>query len=129
MIWFIYISTSWLLCKRKCQIHRLLIVIGRESVVNTSICYGDFGCSLESITTFYKKLPDDKFDITTTLVQNFNNEVKEKGYIRHFPNNFNKYTYYYTFIDKILLLEAKYGLDTYKKISLHSKLIFLYVSL
>ena len=60
---------------------------------------------------FYNKFPDDKFDITTTLVENLNNEAKEKGSIQHFPNHFNKYNYYYTFIDKILPLEAKHGLD------------------
>ena len=43
---------------------------------------------------FYNKLPDDKFDITTTLVENLNNEVKEKGFIHHLPNHFNKYTQY-----------------------------------
>ena len=64
---------------------------------------------------FYNKLPDDKFDITTTLVEILNNEVKEKGSIHHFPNHFNKYTNYYPFIYQILLLEAKHGLDAYKK--------------
>ena len=64
---------------------------------------------------FYNKLPDDKFYITTTLVENLNNEVKEKGSIHQLPNNSNKYTYYYLFIDQILLLESKHGLDTYKK--------------
>ena len=63
---------------------------------------------------FYNKLPDDKFDITTTLVEIFNSEVKEKGYIHHLPNIFNKYTYYSPFIDQILLLEDKHGLDAYK---------------
>ena len=58
---------------------------------------------------FYNKLPDDKLDITTTLIENLNNEVKENKSIHHFPNNFNKYTYYYLFIDQILLLEDKYG--------------------
>ena len=53
---------------------------------------------------FYNKLPDGKFDNTTILVDNFNNEVEEKGSIHHFPNNFNKYTYYYPFVDQILLL-------------------------
>ena len=64
---------------------------------------------------FYNKLPDDKFDIKTTLVENLNNEVKEKGSIHHFPNHFNKYTYYYLFIDQVLLLEDKHGLDVCKK--------------
>ena len=50
------------------QIHILLIGFGRESVVNTAIHYSKFGPCLESINMFYKKLPDDKFDITTTLV-------------------------------------------------------------
>ena len=62
-----------------------------------------------------QELPDDKFDITTTLIENLKNEVKEKGSIHHFPNHFNKYTYYYPLIDQILLLEAKYGLDAFKK--------------
>ena len=60
---------------------------------------------------FYKKIPDDTFDSTTTLGENLNNEVKEKGSIHHLPNYFNKYTYYSPFIDKILPLEAKYVLD------------------
>ena len=78
--------------KKRGQIRILLIGFGRESVVNTAICYRKFGPCLESITMFYNKLPDDKFDITTTLVENLNNEVKEKGFIHHFPNHFNKYT-------------------------------------
>ena len=69
-----------------------MIGFGRESVVNTAICYGKFGPCLESITMFYNKLTDDKFDITTTLVENSNNEFIEKGFIHHFPNHFNKYT-------------------------------------
>ena len=81
-----------------------LIGFGRYSVVNTAICYSEYGPCLESITMFYNKLPDDKFDITKTLVENSNNEVKENGSIHHLPNHFNKYTYYYPFIDKILLL-------------------------
>ena len=69
---------------------------------------------------FYKNIPDEKFDITTTLVEHLNNKVKEKGSIHHFPNHFNKYTYDYPWIDQILPLEAKHGLDAYKKT------IFLY---
>ena len=30
-------------------------------------------------------------------------------------NHFNNYTYYYPFIDQILLLESKHGLDEYNK--------------
>ena len=78
--------------KKRGQIRILLIGFGIESVVNTAICYGKFGSCLERITMFYNKLLDDKFDITTTLVENLNNEVKEKGFIHHFPNHFNKYT-------------------------------------
>ena len=63
---------------------------------------------------FYNKLPDDKFDITTTLVEKLKNEVKEKVSIHHLPNRFNKYTYYYPFIDQILPLEDKHVLDAYK---------------
>ena len=63
---------------------------------------------------FYKNNPGGKSYITTTLVENLNNEVKEKGSIHHFPNHFNKYNYNYPFIDHILLIEAKYGLDAYK---------------
>ena len=74
------------------QIHILLIGFGRYSVVNTDICYSEYGPCLESITMFYNKLPDDKFDITKTLVEILNNEVKEKGFIHHLPNHFNKYT-------------------------------------
>ena len=48
------------------------------------------------------------------MVENLNNEVKVKVSIHNFPNHFNKYTYYYRLIDKILLLESKYGLDAYK---------------
>ena len=77
---------------------------GRDCVVNTAIRYSKFGPCLDSITMFYNKIPDDKFDITTTLVEKFNNEVKEKGSTHHFPNNFNKHTYYYPFIDQILFL-------------------------
>ena len=40
--------------------------------------------------------------------------------MHHLPDHFNNYTYYYPFIDQILPLEAKHGLDAYKKI------IFLY---
>ena len=65
---------------------------------------------------FYNKLPDDIFDITTTLVENLNNEVKEKGSIHHLPNHFNKCTYYYPLIDQILPLEAKHGLDALKNV-------------
>ena len=101
--------------KKRGQICRLLIGFGRESVVNTAIRYSRFGPCLESITMFHNKLPDDKFDITTTLEENLNNEVKEKGFIHHFSNHFNNYTYYYSFIDQILILEARYGLDAYKK--------------
>ena len=68
------------------------------------------------MTMFYNKLPDDKFDITKTLVENLNSEVKEKVYIHHSHNHFNKYIYYYTFVDQILLLEAKHGLDAHKKV-------------
>ena len=78
--------------KKRGKIRRLLIGFGIVSVVNTSISYSNFGPYLESITMFYNKLPGDKFDITTTLVENFNSEVKEKGSIHHFPNHFNKYT-------------------------------------
>ena len=52
----------------------MLIGFGRKYVVNTAICYRKFGPCLDSITMFYKKLPDDKFDITTTLVENLINE-------------------------------------------------------
>ena len=78
--------------KKRGQIRILLIGFCRESVVDTAICYSKFGTCLESITMFYNKLPDDKFDITTTLVENLNNAFKEKGFIHHFPNHFNKYT-------------------------------------
>ena len=78
--------------KKRGQIRRLLIGFGRESVVNTAIRYSKFVPFLESINMFYNKIPDDKFDITTTLVEKFYNEVKEKGSIHHFPNHFNKYT-------------------------------------
>ena len=64
--------------KKRGQIRILLIGFGRESVVNTAICYIKFGPCIESITMLYNKLPDDKFEITTTLVENLNNEVKEK---------------------------------------------------
>ena len=73
--------------KKRGQICILLICFGRKSVENTAICYSKFGPCLESIAVFYNKLPDDKFDITTTLVENLNNEVKEKGFIHHFPNH------------------------------------------
>ena len=76
--------------QKKGQIRRLLIGFGRESVVNTAIRYSNFGPCLEIITMLYNKLPYDKFDITTTLVENFNSEVKEKGSIHHLPNNFSK---------------------------------------
>ena len=62
--------------KKRGQICRFLIDFGRESVVNTVIRYSKFGPCLESITIFYNKIPDDKFNITTTLVENLNNEVK-----------------------------------------------------
>ena len=62
--------------KKRGQILRLLVGFGREPVVNTAIRYSKFGTCLKSITMFYNKLPGDKFDITTTLVENFNNEVK-----------------------------------------------------
>ena len=90
--------------KKRGQIHRLLSGFGRENVVNTAIRYSKFGPCLDSITMFYNKLPDDKFDIATTLVESFNNGVKEKGSIHHFHHHFNKYIYYYPFIDQILLL-------------------------
>ena len=97
--------------KKKRQIRRVLIGFGRDSVVNTAICYIKFGPCLEIITMFYNKPTNDKFIITTTLVENLNSKVKEKGSIYHLPNNFNKYNYYYPLIDQILLLEAKYELD------------------
>ena len=100
--------------KKRGQIRRLLIGFGRKYVVITAILYRKFGLFLDSITMLYNKLPDDRFDITTTLVNNFNNEVKEKGSIHHLPHHFNKYTYYYPFVDKILLLKAKHGLDPYR---------------
>ena len=59
--------------KKRGQIRILLIVFGRESVVNTAIHYGKFGPCIESITMFYSKFSDNKFDITTTLVENLNN--------------------------------------------------------
>ena len=62
--------------KKICQIRILFISFGRKYVVNTVIYYSKFGPCLDSITMFYNKLPDDKFDITTTLVENLNNEVK-----------------------------------------------------
>ena len=62
--------------KKRGQIHRLLIGFCRESVVNTEICYSKFGPCLESINMFYKKLPGDKFDIPTTLIENLNNKVR-----------------------------------------------------
>ena len=52
------------------------LVFGRESVVNTDIHYIKFGPCLESINMFYNKLPGDKFDITTTLIENLKNEVR-----------------------------------------------------
>ena len=87
--------------KKRGQIHRLLIAFGRNYVVNTAIRYSKFGPCLDSITIIYNKLPDDKFDITTKLVENFNNEVKEKASIHNLPNHFNNYTYYYPFIHQI----------------------------
>ena len=62
--------------KKRGQICRLLIGFCRESVVNTVIRCRKFGPCIDSITVFYSKLPDEKIDITTTLVENFNNEVK-----------------------------------------------------
>ena len=76
--------------KKRGQIHRLLIIFGREYVVITDIRYIKFEPCLERITMFYNKIPDDKFDITTTLVENLNNEFKEKGSIHNFPNDFSK---------------------------------------
>ena len=109
--------------QKKGQIRRLLIGFVRESVVNTAICYSKFGPRLEIITMFNKKLPDNKFDITTTLVENLNNQVKEKGSIHHLPNYFNNYTYYYPFNDQIWILEAKYGLDEFKKSLIYSTIL------
>ena len=109
--------------KKRGQIRRLLIGFGIDSIVNTSIRYSKFGPCLKSITMFYKKTPDDKFDITTILVENLNNEVKEKGSIHHFPNPLNKYIYYNPFIDQILLLEAKHGLDAFKKKFLYNTIL------
>ena len=114
---------GWFAEKRG-QIRRLLIGFGRDYFVNTAIRYSRCGTCLESITMFYKKIPDDKFDITTTLVEILNNEVKEKGSIQHLPNNFNKYTYYYPFIDQTLLLESKHGLDAYIKKVFYKTLSF-----
>ena len=76
--------------KKRGQIRRLFLGFGRESVVNTAICYSKFGPCLEIITMLYNKLPNDKFYITTTLVENLNNGFTEKGPIHHFSNNFNK---------------------------------------
>ena len=76
--------------KKRGQIRIFLIGFGRNYVVNTAIRYRKFRLCLDSITMFYNKLPDDRFYITTTLVENLNNEVKEKGYIHHLPNHFNK---------------------------------------
>ena len=90
--------------KKRGRIRRLLSGFGREYVVNTAIRYSKFGPFLYSITMLYNKLPDNKFDIATTFVEIFNNEVKEKGSILHLPNHLNKYIYYYPFIDQILLL-------------------------
>ena len=90
--------------KKRGQIRRLLSGFVREYVVNTAIRYIKFGPCLNSITRLHNKPPDDKFDNTTTLVENFGNEVKEKESIHHFLNHFNRYTYYYPFIDQILLL-------------------------
>ena len=78
--------------KKRGQIRRFLSGFVREYVVNISIRYSKFGPFLDSITMFYNKLPDDKFDITTTLVENLNNEVKEKLSIHHFSDHFKKYT-------------------------------------
>ena len=112
---FLYELDSLRFARKIGQICILLIGFVRESVVNTDICDIKFGPCIESITIFYNKLPDDKFDITTTLVENLDSEVKEKGSIHHFQNYFNNYTHYSPFIDQILLLEAKYGLDAYTK--------------
>ena len=76
--------------KKISQICRLLIGFGIKYVVNTAIRYKKCGPCLKRITRFCSKLPDDKFDITTTLLENLNSEVKEKGSIHHFPNHFNK---------------------------------------
>ena len=62
--------------KKRGQIHRLLIGFGRESVVNTDIRYSKFGLCIEIMNMFYNKLPGDKFDITTTLIENLKNEVR-----------------------------------------------------
>ena len=62
--------------KKRCQIRRLLIGFGREYVVYTAISHRKFGPCLEMRTIFYNKISDDKFDITATLVENLNNEVK-----------------------------------------------------
>ena len=62
--------------KKRGQIRRLLSGFGRDYIVNTAIRYRKFGPCLDSITVFYNKLPYDKFDITTTLVEILNNEVK-----------------------------------------------------
>ena len=114
-----------MLCKnQKGQIRRLLIGFGRESYVNNAFLYRKFGPCLDGITMLYNKISGDKFDITTTLVKKLNNEVKEKGWIHHFPNHFNKNTYYYPFIDQILLLESKHGLYAYKKLVFYTTLSF-----
>ena len=57
------------------------------------------------------------------MVENLNNEVKEKGYIHHLSNHFKKYTYYSLSIDQILLIEAKHGLDAYKKHFLYNTIL------
>ena len=72
---------------KKSQICRLLIGFGRESVVNTAIRYSKFGTCLKIITMFYNKLLDDKFDFTTTWLENLNNEIKERGSIHHLSNH------------------------------------------
>ena len=65
-------------CFAKKEVESLdcLLVFGREYVVNTAIHSSRFRPCIESITMFYNKLPDDKFDITTTSVENLNSEVK-----------------------------------------------------
>ena len=65
-----------LFAKKIGQIRRFLIGFGKESVVNTVIRYSKCGPCLESITVLYNKLPDDKFYITTTLVEILSIEVK-----------------------------------------------------
>ena len=62
--------------KKRGQIRIFLIVFVIEYVLNTAIRYSKFGPCLEIITVLYNTLPDDKFNITTTLVENLNIEVK-----------------------------------------------------